>query len=140
MGGTASAAIRSYYKIYDIDDDDYDMDTLRREWNRYYESVKKVTTYKTISGQRRTLIANDNKGRGNELASLLVAEHVEKFYTTSGRWNYALMRQLLTYVNRYVDYRPEKLPIRTIQHRVMMWKRFVQQHDDVAVSWEKLAG
>lgn len=139
VNANAMQSIRTFYAIYDIEDDDYDMDSMYREWVRYYTYIRHVKTYPTPSGTRRTIVIENNRGNGHDIAAQIVKEHLHLFYNVRTTFNMTLLHQLLTYVTVYVDQKiPTKLKRRTRFDRIAKWKRFMDQRPEVRKTYEQL--
>lgn len=137
---SARAAIDQFYTIYDISDDDYDRDSMYREWTRYLADVRKIKTYPTHSGDRRTFVVSRIKGSGRDIAAHIVAEHIALFYDSKDNFNHKMMHQLLTYVDVCIDGKKVKLPDRTRRDRIQKWKNYLHTYPELHNTYRKLTG
>jgi hypothetical protein len=137
---SARSAIDQFYAVYDISDDEYDRDSMYREWTRYLGDLRKTKSYPTHSGERRTFVISRIKGMGRDIAAHIVAEHLSLFYDTKDNFNLRMMRQLLTYVDVVVDGKKVKIPARTKRDRIVKWKNYLTQYPQIHNTYRKLTG
>lgn len=102
-GRTPSYAIRAFYARYDIDEDDFNSESVHRTWQRHVERnvdlLQKPKDYiltPIIKPKEKPIPVIDE-----DALALFVAEIVEDFYlaeTYRHQWNYTLVRDLRLYI------------------------------------------
>jgi len=101
-GGNASAAIRQYFEIFDIDDEDMNMESIFRKWQRYWSDKKilKKSFKKTAKKEhhKRTKIETVSIAEFYSQMAWLVYDNLQYFTTTDGKFKVKLLRHLKIYL------------------------------------------
>lgn len=99
-GQTPSHAIRTFYERYDIDEDDFNSESVHRTWQRYVNrnvyllQVPKDHILTPINIEKPKEIPTIDE----DALALFVAEVVEDFYLYRHQWNYRLLHSLRLYI------------------------------------------
>lgn len=124
----ASQCLQNWYNINELDDDDYDSETMYREWTRWYK--RKISGYR--HPYRRPLLykIKPNAARIDEIIQKTVAKHVLLFFNNTKTWNYGKINQFYAYM--YVRCSIHvKIAHSTLYDREFRFKHFLKQHPNV---------
>lgn len=101
-GGNASAAIRQYFETYDIDDEDLNMESVFRKWQRHWQQKKiiKKSFKKTRKKkhEKRTIIKTISFNDFFEQFGMLIFQNIDYFTTTDNKFKLKLYRHLKIYL------------------------------------------
>jgi len=117
IGGTASKAIKIFYDLYDLSDDDLNQESILRKWQRYYSPKKSLYSAKkelyiptdTVKSNINHITIIDNIKK-SEIFSKIVFENISFFITTNNKFRKTLLKHLKIYIYKsYLGYSSQKL-------------------------------
>lgn len=130
-GGNASEAIRKYFYIYDIWDEDMDIESTHRQWQRYFFPKKNKIYSKIIATKR--LQKNTQKSQKIYLIDVpafhkdfaeFVFENLDYFMTKNDKFRYKLYIALKIFImHRILQYNIPELQKLFRMHRSSIYKR-----------------
>lgn len=95
-GHTASHGIRTLYEHYDLDDDDFNQETVRKKWQRYLRRSidllhKPKSSLLETKGVKKLQLPDENR------FAIFIADIVEMCYDSTHRWDHQRIRDLRIY-------------------------------------------
>lgn len=105
--GNAKAAIRLFYEIYGITDDDIDADTVYKAWTRWYAKWKKKKPILQLKpkvsrvGRVAKVISPLPREIADKKLGTFVQENIDKYMGVNGAIIVSLIHQLQAYVYLY---------------------------------------
>lgn len=122
-GNTASNGIRTFYDEFDIDDNDWSMETTHRTWMRYCKSLDdRITDGPIRMSRTEALKPGRSIGLRNAMArrmslpqidvsvlSRIVGDNLRCFALTNDRWDQHLYKCLKVYTMYDIGYRNEDI-------------------------------
>jgi hypothetical protein len=108
-GGNASAAIRQFIEIYDLYDEDINMESIFRKWQRYWSDKKSKENIKNIftksrrkKDKERTNIEIVNIEEFHRQFACLLYENMQYFTTTDQKFRYKMYLHIKIHLFHHV--------------------------------------
>ena len=98
-GINAWRALESFYEVYDIEDSDYDINNMYREWLRFSRPQSRANPAPEAAP---VIVPRITRGDVDMAMEYIVATHIEDFITQAeGKFNYFLYRGIYYYLLRH---------------------------------------
>lgn len=145
-GQSASAAIRSLYDYYSIDEDLWSMETALRTWQRYCKRLDDKLNDGPMRGRDIALAPRVRPVLSDDMVHRCVAAGHAHYYHANERWNHVAYRSLVAYAMYDIGYTLKEIsisqiePVTTIHDRINYYSRMMSKSPDLRATYHKIIG